>query len=38
MITLMDHALLWGAFFVLGLLLGFYMGYGLIPSNRGRRL
>lgn len=38
MITLLDHALLWGAFFLIGLGFGLYMGYGLIPSNRFRRL
>lgn len=38
MIAFWDHALLWGAFFLIGWGFGLYIGYGLIPSNRFRRL
>jgi hypothetical protein len=38
MIALIDHLLLWGAFFAIGLGFGLYIGYGLIPSNKNRRL
>lgn len=38
MVTWIDHLILWGAFFLIGLGFGLYMGYGLIPSNKNRRL
>lgn len=38
MIPLLDHVLLGTSFFLIGGVLGLYLGYGLIPANKNRRL
>lgn len=38
MLAIWDHLLLWGAFFLVGLVFGLFMTYGLMSAGKKRRL
>lgn len=38
MLILLDHLILWGAFFLVGLGLGLFMTYGLMSAGKKRKL
>lgn len=38
MITFWDHLLLWGAFFLLGIILGFFITKGVLTAGKYYRL
>lgn len=38
MLSLLDHIIVWGMFFIVGLLLGLFIGFTALTASGGKRL